>query len=132
MTESRLTGTRIDHVVLRVRDVERAAAFYSRFLGAEREGDLAERGFLSMRLGDALIDLAPSNEPGSLGSHGVAHICVAVSGCDPEETRAFLEAEGVLVEHEVSQTRLGAEGAGPSLYVTDPDGYRIELKWYPQ
>ena len=41
--------------------------------------------------------------------------------------RDALRARGVTVDGDVVERR-GAFGTGPSLYVQDPDGYRIELK----
>lgn len=124
----------IDHIVIKVADVYRSEAFYSKYLGARAEMRdeflSGERGFLSMRIGDALIDLVPAEDPGSVGPKGVAHICLVVEGTDPVEARKAFEDDGVLVESAVSFDRLGAHGAGPSFYITDPDGYRIELKWY--
>lgn len=127
-------AVRIDHVVLKVSDVSRSEGFYSKYLGARSEMRdeflRGERGFISMRIGEALLDLAPAEDPASVGPKGVAHICLVVEGGDPVEARQALENEGVLVESSVSFERLGSRGAGPSLYITDPDGYRIELKWY--
>lgn len=124
----------IDHVVLKVSDILRSERFYAKYLGAasemREEFSKGERSFLSMRIGNALLDLVPAEDPGSVGPKGVAHICLVVQGGDPQETREALEREGVLVEASVDFERLGARGAGPSLYITDPDGYRIELKWY--
>ncbi|MER3396650.1 MAG: VOC family virulence protein [Acidimicrobiia bacterium] len=124
----------IDHVVLKVSDVFRSERFYAKYLGATPEMKdefcRGERGFLSMRIGDALLDLVPAEDPGSVGPKGVAHICITVDNGDPEATREALEKEGVLVEAAVNFERLGAKGVGPSLYLSDPDGYRIELKWY--
>lgn len=126
--------TGIDHLVLRVGDVERSADFYCTYLGATREQDelwkSGNRNFLSLRIGTALLDLTPANEPGAVGNRGVAHICLEVTGADPEDVRTLLESEEVLVESSVSESRVGARGQGSSLYLTDPDGYRIELKWY--
>lgn len=124
----------IDHLVLRVGDVDRSADFYCTYLGAIREHDelwkSGDRNFLSLRIGSALLDLTPANEPGAVGNRGVAHICLEVTGAAPEVVRTLLESEEILVESSVSQSRVGARGPGPSLYLTDPDGYRIELKWY--
>lgn len=129
-----VNGLRIDHIVLWVRDVEASAEFYARALGAapemEEEYALGRRPFLSMRIGDALIDLRPADDPARTGARGVGHICIEVAGSDPELVRETLRAEGILVEEAVHRDRLGARGPGPSLYVTDPDGYRLELKWY--
>ena len=38
-----------------------------------------------------------------------------------------LRARGVTLDSDVVQRR-GAFGDGPSLYIRDPDGYRLELK----
>lgn len=126
----------IDHLVLRVGDVERSADFYCTYLGAIREQEelwkSGNRNFLSLRIGSALLDLTPANEPGAVGNRGVAHICLEVTGAAPEDVRSLLESEEILVERSVSSTRVGARGSGSSLYVTDPDGYRIELKWYDE
>lgn len=134
VSEPGLEVVAIDHVVLRVRDVDESAEFYRRYLGGvpemEAEYRAGDRGFLSIRLGSALFDLIPSDEPEAAGPRGVAHICLEVRGSESEETRELLAEAGVLVEHSVSQVRLGAKGGGDSLYLTDPDGYRIELKWY--
>lgn len=129
-----LSVTGIDHLVLRVGDVERSADFYCTYLGATREQDelwkSGSRNFLSLRIGTALLDLTPANEPGAVGNLGVAHICLEVEGADPDDVRSMLESEEILVESSVSESRVGARGRGSSLYLTDPDGYRIELKWY--
>ncbi len=134
MAQPLVRAVAIDHVVLRVSDVERSAAFYSKYLGAEPElldeFESGKRPFLSMRAGNCLIDLVPAEDPASVGPKGVAHICVEVRGGNPEAVRQALEEDGVLVETAVDYERLGARGKGPSIYVSDPDGYRIEFKWY--
>ncbi|MBN8900679.1 MAG: VOC family protein, partial [Rhodospirillales bacterium] len=47
----------LDHVVLRVRDVERMIAFYRDVLGCPVEKVQAELGLYQMRAGSSLIDL---------------------------------------------------------------------------
>ena len=47
----------LDHVVLRVRDVEQALRFYCEVLGCREERRLEELGLVQLRAGDALIDL---------------------------------------------------------------------------
>jgi glyoxylase I family protein len=76
----------IDHVVLRVVDLERAAAFYIDVLGARWEKKQEAIGLYQLRVGTALIDLVPVT--GKLGSVGgaapgpegrnVDHICFRV------------------------------------------------------
>lgn len=134
MSHSGLVPQGIDHIVLRVGDLERAVDFYCRYIGASLEDDEPwwpnERNIVSLRIGDALIHLTQVDEPGAIDNKGVAHICIAVSGTDPEKLRTLLDEEGVLVNGSVINGRRGAKGGGPSLYITDRDGYRIELKWY--
>ncbi len=47
----------IDHVVLRVADVERATRFYCDVLGCREERRVADIGLIQLRAGAALIDL---------------------------------------------------------------------------
>src|SRR5688572_31683758 len=76
----------IDHVVLRVVDLDRMAAFYVDLLGARWEKKQEEIGLYQLRIGTALIDLVPVE--GKLGAMGgaapgkegrnVDHICYRV------------------------------------------------------
>jgi hypothetical protein len=55
------------------------------------------------------------------------HVCLSIGCEDLGEVARALRAAGVAVEGEVVRRR-GAFGDGPSLYIRDPDGRRIELK----
>jgi len=55
------------------------------------------------------------------------HVCLSVRCDDLVRAAAWLRQHGVTVEGDVVQRR-GAFGDGGSLYIQDPDGYRIELK----
>ena len=55
------------------------------------------------------------------------HICLSVRCDDLGAVVGYLRARGVPVEGEIVSRR-GAFGDGPSVYIRDPDGYRIELK----
>ena len=124
----------IDHVVLRVRDLERAIAFYCDVLGCTMEREQASIGLWQLRAGRSLIDLVPVD--GRLGREGgaapgregrnVDHVCLRVEPWDESSIRAHLAALGV--DAEPTKARFGAEGSGPSMYVTDPDGNTIELR----
>ena len=124
----------LDHVVLRVADLERALGFYRDLLGCPEERRIEELGLVQLRAGTALIDLVPVDGalgrmggagPGAEG-HNVDHFCLRVDPWDPAAIRAELEAAG----HAPSAVRrvYGAEGYGPSIYVDDPDGNTVELK----
>lgn len=128
------TVRRLDHVVLRVRDVARMRAFYCDVLGCTFERAQPELGLTQLRAGDSLIDLISID--GKLGRAGgaapgvegrnVDHFCLAVTPYDEAALRAFLIAHGAEVG--VAGSRYGAEGEGPSLYLRDPEGNELELK----
>jgi extradiol dioxygenase family protein len=52
-----------------------------------------------------------------------------VEDAEPDELAERLQKAGVEVEKQF-ESITGARGEGPALYVRDPDGYRIELKFY--
>jgi catechol 2,3-dioxygenase-like lactoylglutathione lyase family enzyme len=124
----------IDHVVLRVADLDRALAFYRDVLGCAIERRQDEIGLVQLRAGRSLIDLVPLDGvlgraggagPGAEGRN-VDHFCLRVEPFDEAAIRAELRAHAV--EAGPVATRFGAEGAGPSLYIHDPDGNVVELK----
>ncbi len=53
----------IDHVVLRVADVDRALAFYEGVLGCHEERRIEKLGLYQLRAGTSLIDLLDLNGP---------------------------------------------------------------------
>jgi len=124
----------IDHVVLRVVDLQRMLAFYCGVLGCTIERKEDSVGLVQLRAGSSLIDLVPVS--GLLGKAGGAapgtegrnldHFCVRVEPFDEAAIRRHLRAHGV--EAGELATRNGAEGEGPSIYVTDPEGTVVELK----
>ncbi len=114
----------LDHVVLRVRDQAASTRFYTEVLGCAVDHVNEAISLVQLRFGEHLIDLLPATgEPGS----GLDHVCLSI-GCDDLPALAEeLRARGVALDGAVVERR-GAFGQGPSLYVRDPDGYRIELK----
>lgn len=128
----------IDHLVLRVRDLESMLGFYCEVLGctvARRRDDI---GLVQLRAGRSIIDLVPVD--GEIGRGGGAapgkegrnldHFCLRVEPFDEPALRGELEGRGIEVGPLV--TRFGAEGEGPSLYLTDPEGNTVELKGPPE
>ncbi len=121
----------IDHVVLRVADQERAIAFYEGVLGAKVERRAEKIGLVQLRAGRALIDLidAPAGEAPAgktKGGRNMDHFALRIEPFDEAAIRAHLETHGI--EAGEVQTRYGADGNGPSLYIEDPDGNTVELK----
>ena len=127
----------IDHVVLRVRDLERALAFYRDVLGCTVERERPSIGLWQLRAGRSLIDLVPfDGELGRVGGappgaegRNVDHVCLRVEPWDEAAIRAHLATHGLAPE--ASKVRFGADGDGPSFYLCDPDGNTIELKGPP-
>lgn len=127
----------IDHVVLRVASLQRSLDFYRGVLGCAVERHQEAIGLMQLRAGRSLIDLVPLD--GKLGREGGAgpgsegrnmdHLCLRVEPWDEAAILAHLRENG-LSPGEVAQ-RFGAEGQGPSIYVTDPDGNTVELKGAP-
>jgi catechol 2,3-dioxygenase-like lactoylglutathione lyase family enzyme len=122
----------LDHLVLRVRDLDRSLAFYHDLLGLAVEGLEAfrrgERPFVSLRIGESLLDLVPdgSYDPAAAGAGGFVHFCVTL-----DDLRGVLRAlrdAGVRFLHEEPTARGGARGIGLSIYAQDPDDYVVELK----
>lgn len=127
----------IDHIVLRVRDLDRMLAFYCDVLGCTIERRRDEIGLVQLRAGRSLIDLVPVD--GTIGRRGGAppgregrnldHLCFTVEPFDGEAIRTYLAERGVAAGEVAS--RYGAEGEGPSIYVADPEGNTVELKGPP-
>ncbi|MGZ5196084.1 MAG: VOC family protein, partial [Ramlibacter sp.] len=115
------TIRRIDHIVLRVRDLEAMRRFYLDVLGCTAEREQPELGLYQLRGGDSLIDLVTI--VGKLGRAGGAaparegrnldHFCLRIDPYDEAALRAWLAAKGVNVGD--TGQRYGAEGEGPSL-----------------
>ncbi|MEU8571754.1 VOC family protein [Streptomyces asoensis] len=136
--------TRLDHVVLWVRDPVAAADFYAKAVGLEpvrlREFEAGEEPFPSVRVDDeALLDLMPTAMaprmtmlPGAVESagHPVNHICLALPRGDFDALRARLEERAVPVS-EITHGSFGARGeAERSFYFRDPDGNVVEARHY--
>ncbi len=127
----------LDHIVLRVVDLAAMLRFYCDVLGCRIEKRQEALGLVQLRAGRSLIDLVPVQ--GKLGRVGGAapgregrnldHFCLRVEPFDEAAIRRHLEAEGV--EAGALEARYGAEGMGPSIYVSDPEGNTVELKGPP-
>ncbi|MET7381896.1 VOC family protein [Streptomyces sp. NPDC005526] len=136
--------TRLDHVVLWVRDPAAAAGFYERAVGLEplRLAEFAEGtvSFPSVRVNDeTILDLAPLGLaprmdvlPGAAGSagHPVNHVCLSLPAAGFDALRARLQEHAVPVS-KLSYDSYGARGeARRSFYFRDPDGNIVEARHY--
>jgi len=126
----------IDHVVFRVVDLQRMARFYTDVLGARFEKHQEAIGLYQLRVGNSLIDLVPVD--GKLGAMGgrapgkegrnVDHVCFRVLPWDTDAIRKHLASHSIKAD---VSSRYGADGEGPSIYLTDPEGNMLELKGPP-
>ncbi len=124
----------IDHIVLRVIHLDAMIRFYCDVLGCRIERRQDEIGLVQLRAGSALVDLVPVD--GKLGRMGGAapgregrnldHVCFRVEPFDEAAIRAHLAVHGV--QAGPAESRYGAEGEGPSIYLQDPENNMIELK----
>jgi catechol 2,3-dioxygenase-like lactoylglutathione lyase family enzyme len=128
----------IDHVVIRVRDLERMIEFYCSALGCSLEWRRDDLGLVHLRAGRSLIDLIPVDGP--LGRKGGAppgtegrnmdHLCLRVEPFDEAAIVAHLRTRGARIG-EIAP-RYGADGKGQSIYVHDPEDNLDELKGPPE
>lgn len=124
----------LDHLVLRVRDVDTMLGFYVGVLGCQIEKRQDAIGLIQLRAGSALIDLlAMDSAMGRAGGaaphaegHNMDHFCLHLAPWDEAGVRRHLEAHGIAAEP--AAARYGAGGEGPSIYLKDPEGNRLELK----
>jgi catechol 2,3-dioxygenase-like lactoylglutathione lyase family enzyme len=129
--------SRLDHFVLRVRNLDMSLHFYRDVLGLRieflDEYRAGTRPFVSVRIGDQLLDLVtdPTYQPeDGRRAGGFLHFCVEVAGT-LSAILPSLKQSGVEIIEDQPVPRMGARGIGLSIYVTDPDGYIVELKEPP-
>lgn len=124
----------IDHVVIRAVNAAKLSAFYVEAIGCALVWDRPELGLTHLRAGNAMIDIVSIDGP--LGTKGVSraagpgrnvdHLCLCIRPFDFGALKAHFDKFDIAVAP--AQTRFGAQGNGLSIYLTDPEGNRIELK----
>src|SRR3954452_24169138 len=119
----------LDHVVLRVADMDRAIAFYEQVLGLHVERRLETIGLVQLRAGTAMIGLVPG-APGEDRGRNMDHSAIRIAEMDVPALTAHLKRHGI--DAGEVRRRYGAEGYGSSIYITDPDGNTVELKGPPE
>ena len=124
----------IDHLVLRVVDLDRMLRFYCDALGCTIERRQDAVGLVQLRAGRSILDLVPvdgklgaaGGAPPGRGGRNLDHFCFRIDPFDEPALRAHLDAHGIAAGP--VESRYGAEGEGPSLYITDPEGNVVELQ----
>ena len=125
----------IDHVVLRCADVDAMLKFYCGALGCTVAKRNERLGLIHLRAGRTMIDLVDIRGGTERAGSGTApdrqrpnmdHFCLRIEPFDVERLSAHFKSHGL--EPGELRTRFGAEGDGPSVYLQDPEGNRVELK----
>lgn len=124
----------IDHVVLRADNPQHLIAFYRDVLGCTVDHDQPALGLTHLRAGTALIDImdrhgklaTPGDEKPARAMRNLEHLCLRIAPFDAEAIRRHLAAHGIAIEP--PRHRHGADGEGPSIYLSDPEGNMVELK----
>jgi catechol 2,3-dioxygenase-like lactoylglutathione lyase family enzyme len=124
----------MDHVALTVRDIQASVNFYHHTLGLEllnaEEYAAGTRSFLSVRLGEMLIDLFPAKKDLPEQKGTLNHFCVYLdTDLNFDEFVNYVKQAGFQIINE-NRHNWGAFGYGDSVYVRDPDGNSVELKKY--
>lgn len=119
------------HFGLRVTDLERSLEFYTG-LGYDVLGKVPETEFGSLTMlklpGDEFVTLELVHDPagGTIGTGGLNHLVINVENM--LDTVADLATRGIDAEPPASPD--GSDDFWTS-WLTDPDGYRIELVQWP-
>ncbi len=124
----------LDHVGVKVTDLDRSIRFYSDLFGFE----MVDRRMLgrsnveaaAMQVGGSIIFLLheASYQARSPEEHGgVDHFCLTFTDPEFREILERIQSMGVRLEGGVVP-RTGATGRSDSQYILDPDGNQIEVK----
>src|SRR5262249_24348204 len=121
----------LDHLILKVNDLNASISFYTKILGFTYEG--VDGPFTVIRVNpDFQIQLSPG------GTAGLEHYAFAVSRSEfveiLERIRASQIPYGPTFDSVGSNTgpgeELGARGMAPTLYFNDPNNHLIEIRTY--
>lgn len=129
--------TDLDHVALRVSDIDAALQFYHETLGLPvRDREKFESGdlpFVAVVAGGRHLHLFPSDDEIAVGND---HVCLLLR-CSATETETAIQEyldelrrQGIEVEADEPRERIGAYGRDWAGYVRDPDGRIVELKFH--
>lgn len=119
---------RVGHVVLNVRDLERAVAFYRDVLGLREVGRYGDCKVFFSATGEnhhdlALFELGAEARRPDDKTIGLAHVALRIGG----RLDALKAAKEHLEGHGVRLRRIEDHKVSQSIYLADPDGNEIEL-----
>ena len=121
----------IDHLILNVNDIASSVDFYVNVLGFQLDGE--DGPFTVIRVNENFILLL-----GPWGTKGGEHLAFSMS--QPEFDQTFAKIKGMGIPfgdsfHSVGNNlgpgrENGARGAGPTVYLNDPNMHLIEIRTY--
>jgi catechol 2,3-dioxygenase-like lactoylglutathione lyase family enzyme len=123
--------TTLDHIIVKVNDLDASVAFYTGVLGFIAEG--TDGPFTVLRVGpDFQIQLAPWGTP------GFEHYAFAVSKAEFESIFGRIKAAGIEYGPTFDSVgantgpgeEAGARGLAPTLYFNDPNQHLLEIRTY--
>jgi glyoxylase I family protein len=130
MSEIPFQFERIDHLVLRTKNVDRLVNFYCG-LGCRVVREVEKIQLVQLAAGESMIDIVFAGEKSGAPERNLDHFALRISPFDAEAIVAFCQKKGIPAEAP-EFLLLGADGFGPAVYIEDPDGNRLELKGPPQ
>jgi catechol 2,3-dioxygenase-like lactoylglutathione lyase family enzyme len=117
----------IDHVAMRVDDLERSLRWYTEVLGMERRYAEAWQDRPAVVCAGstclALFAAPPDGPPADPRAPGMLHLAFRV------DAAGFRAAQAELDRREIAWT-LSDHTISHSIYFSDPDGYRLEITTY--
>ena len=125
--------TKLDHIILKVNDLEASVHFYTQIMGFSNDG--VDGPFTVIRVNEHfLMQLAPYGTP------GLEHYAFAVSSSDFNSIFARVKDAGIdygptfdsVGTNTGPGVETGAQGPGPTLYFHDPNKHLIEIRTYTE
>jgi catechol 2,3-dioxygenase-like lactoylglutathione lyase family enzyme len=122
---------KLDHIILKVNDLERSIDFYCRIMGFSNAG--ADGPFTVIRTSDDFqMQLAP------WGTAGFEHYAFAVSKQEFSDIFERVKEAGIdygptfdtVGTNTGPGLEAGARGEAPTLYINDPSRHLIEIRTY--
>jgi len=126
---------RLDHLLIKTTNIKEMMSFYCFILGYKVQRDiLKEEGLIELYAGDSMIDLCDISHDNNTSeissdrtkSNNIDHFCILLDNFDETDIKVHLKNFGVSCSD--IEMNYGSNGYGPSVYIHDPDGNKVELK----
>ena len=111
----------MNHIVLRVRNLQKSVDFYS-MLGSSQQGEVSAGTLMRIPNGQSIIlQERPEYVPAEINA--VDHINLMIQAKDIYEVTSYLRENGAEIVGEPEVSR-----AGPTVFAKDPDGIMLEIR----